>query len=181
MQWILRRRSGHARLPRRDLLSETYSQRALADVGIKVEFVQDNHSLSVPQGTLRGLHFQAPPAAQAKLVRVVRGTILDVAVDIRVGSPSFGQHVCCELSAREWNQVYIPEGFAHGFCTLEPDTEVIYKVSDYYAPDSLHAHRIQKFGAGDRLADFRPAALGEGPVPSVAARPAPVLHVQTNN
>ena len=119
----------------RGFFSETYSRRALADAGIKTEFVQDNHSLSVPQGTLRGLHFQAPPAAQAKLVRVVRGMILDVAVDIRVGSPSFGQHVCCELSAREWNQIYIPEGFAHGFCTLEPDTEVIYKVSDYYAPE----------------------------------------------
>lgn len=119
----------------RGFFSETYNRRALADVGIEAEFVQDNHSLSVPQGTLRGLHFQAPPAAQAKLVSVVRGVILDVAVDLRVGSPSFGQHVCCELSAREWNQIYIPQGFAHGFCTLEPDTEVTYKVSDYYAPE----------------------------------------------
>jgi len=119
----------------RGFFSETYNRRALADVGVEEEFVQDNHSLSGPQGTLRGLHFQAPPAAQAKVVRVVRGVILDVAVDIRVGSPSFGQHVCCELSARKWNQIYIPKGFAHGFCTLEPDTEVIYKVSDYYAPE----------------------------------------------
>ncbi len=119
----------------RGFFSETYNRRALADAGVEEEFVQDNHSLSVPQGTLRGLHFQAPPAAQAKLVRVVRGTIFDVAVDIRVGSPSFGEHLCCELSAREWNQIYIPKGFAHGFCTLEPDTEVIYKVSDYYAPE----------------------------------------------
>ena len=119
----------------RGFFSETYNRRALADAGVEEEFVQDNHSLSGPQGTLRGLHFQAPPAAQAKVVRVVRGVILDVAVDIRVGSPSFGQHVCCELSARKWNQIYIPKGFAHGFCTLEPDTEVIYKVSDYYAPE----------------------------------------------
>jgi dTDP-4-dehydrorhamnose 3,5-epimerase len=119
----------------RGFFSETYNRRALAEVGIETEFVQDNHSLSVPQGTLRGLHFQAPPTAQAKLVSVVRGAMLDVAVDLRVGSPSFGQHVCCELSAREWNQIYIPQGFAHGFCTLEPDTEVTYKVSDYYAPE----------------------------------------------
>ena len=119
----------------RGFFSETYNQRALAAAGIEDKFVQDNHSLSVPQGTLRGLHFQAPPVAQAKLIRVVRGAIWDVAVDIRVGSPSFGQHVCCELSARDGNQLYVPQGFAHGFCTLEPSTEVIYKVSDYYAPE----------------------------------------------
>ena len=119
----------------RGFFSETYSRRALAEAGIEDEFVQDNHSLSVPQGTLRGLHFQAPPAAQAKLVRVVRGAILDVAVDIRVGSPSYGRHVSRRLSAKDWNQLYVPQGFAHGFCTLEPDTEVIYKVSGYYAPE----------------------------------------------
>ena len=119
----------------RGFFSETYNRRALADAGVEEEFVQDNHSLSVAQGTLRGLHFQAPPAAQAKLVRVVRGAIFDVAVDIRVGSPSFGQHESWELSAGNGKQIYIPKGFAHGFCTLEPDTEVIYKVSDYYAPE----------------------------------------------
>jgi dTDP-4-dehydrorhamnose 3,5-epimerase len=119
----------------RGFFSETYSRRAMADAGIQGEFVQDNHSLSVPPGTLRGLHFQAPPAAQAKLVRVVRGAILDVAVDIRVGSPTYGRHVRRELSARNREQLYVPEGFAHGFCTLEPDTEVIYKVTDYYAPE----------------------------------------------
>ncbi len=119
----------------RGFFSETYSRRALAEAGIDTEFVQDNHSLSVLQGTLRGLHFQTPPAAQAKLVRVVRGAIVDVAVDIRVGSPSYGRHVSCRLSAEEWNQLYVPVGFAHGFCTLEPDTEVIYKVSAYYAPE----------------------------------------------
>ncbi len=120
---------------KRGFFSETYNRRALAEAGIDTEFVQDNHSLSVPQGTVRGLHFQTPPAVQAKLVRVVRGAILDVAVDIRTGSPSYGRHVSCRLSAEAWNQLFIPEGFAHGFCTLEPDTEVIYKVSGYYAPD----------------------------------------------
>ncbi len=119
----------------RGFFSETYSRRALAEAGIEEEFVQDNHSLSVPQGTLRGLHFQTPPAAQAKLVRVVRGAVLDVAVDIRVGSPSYGQHVSSTLSAKDWNQLYVPQGFAHGFCTLAPDTEVIYKVSGYYAAE----------------------------------------------
>lgn len=118
----------------RGFFSEIYNRRRLAEAGIEGEFVQDNHSLSGPRGTLRGLHFQIPPAAQAKLVRVVRGAILDVAVDIRTGSPSFGKYVSYELSAREWNQIYIPMGFAHGFCTLEPDTEVIYKVSEYYVP-----------------------------------------------
>ena len=97
----------------RGFFSETYSRRALAEAGIDTEFVQDNHSLSVPRGTLRGLHFQAPPAAQAKLVRVARGSILDVAVDLRFGSPSFGQHVRHELSARNRDQLYVPEGFAH--------------------------------------------------------------------
>ncbi len=119
----------------RGFFSETYSRRALAEAGIDTEFVQDNHSLSVPPGTLRGLHFQVPPAAQAKLVRVVRGALFDVAVDLRAGSPSYGRHVSCRLSAEEWNQLYVPVGFAHGFCTLEPDTEVIYKVSGYYAPE----------------------------------------------
>lgn len=118
----------------RGFFSETYSRRALAASGIRREFVQDNHSLSGPRGVVRGLHFQVPPAAQAKLVRVVRGAILDVALDLRAGSPTFGRHVAATVSAADWNQIYVPEGFAHGFCTLEPDTEVEYKVSAYYAP-----------------------------------------------
>ncbi len=118
----------------RGFFSETYSRRALREAGIDLEFVQDNHSLSCPAGTVRGLHFQAPPHAQAKLVRVTRGCVLDVAVDIRVGSPTFGQHVSAELSADNWLAVLVPAGFAHGFVTLEPDTEVCYKVTDYYAP-----------------------------------------------
>jgi dTDP-4-dehydrorhamnose 3,5-epimerase len=118
----------------RGFFSETYSRRALAEVGIDADFVQDNHSLSRTRGVLRGLHFQTEPFAQGKLVRVLRGAIFDVAVDIRRGSPSFGKHVSCVLSAENWSQMWIPAGFAHGFCTLEPDTEVIYKVTAFYAP-----------------------------------------------
>lgn len=120
----------------RGFFSETFNMKALASAGISQTFVQDNHSLSGPTGVVRGLHFQVPPHAQAKLVRVVRGAIFDVAVDIRHGSPTFGQHVTCILSASNWSQLWVPMGFAHGFCTLEPDTEVIYKVTDYYAPES---------------------------------------------
>lgn len=119
----------------RGFFSETYSRRAMSDAGIAIEFVQDNHSLSVEPGTLRGLHFQLPPHAQGKLFRVTQGSAFDVAVDIRVGSPTYGQHVSVVLSAENWTQIWIPAGFAHGYCTLEPNTEVIYKVTDYYAPD----------------------------------------------
>ncbi|HEY0524288.1 MAG TPA: dTDP-4-dehydrorhamnose 3,5-epimerase [Stellaceae bacterium] len=118
----------------RGFLVETYSRRDLLAAGISAEFVQDNQSFSAAKGVVRGLHFQAPPHAQAKLLRVMRGAILDVAVDIRVGSPTFGRHVTAVLSAEETSEIYIPEGFAHGFCTLQPGTEVLYKVSDYYAP-----------------------------------------------
>lgn len=114
---------------------ETYAATDFAALGIGAAFVQDNQSLSAKRGTVRGLHFQVPPRAQAKLVRVLRGSILDVAVDIRRGSPSYGRHVAAVLSAENARQLYIPTGFAHGFCTLEPDTEVAYKVSDTYAPD----------------------------------------------
>lgn len=119
----------------RGFFSETYNRRALAEAGIGVDFVQDNHSLSMQKGTVRGLHFQAPPFAQDKLVRVVRGAVFDVAVDLRRESPTCGRHVSAVLSAAAWNQMLVPAGFAHGFMTIEPDTEVVYKVSDYHAPE----------------------------------------------
>ena len=119
----------------RGFFSEVYNRGTLIKAGIDIEFVQDNHSLSATRGTVRGLHFQTPPFAQDKLVRVVRGAVFDVAVDLRRGSPTYGRHVSVVLSAEAWNQVLVPIGFAHGFMTLEPDTEVIYKVSNYYAPD----------------------------------------------
>lgn len=118
----------------RGFFSETYNKKAFAEIGIDLDFVQDNHSLSPQVGTLRGLHFQGPPFAQDKLVRVVSGRILDVAVDLRANSPTFGQWVAAEISADSWNQILVPVGFAHGICTLEPDTQLIYKVTNYYSP-----------------------------------------------
>ena len=119
----------------RGFFSETYNRRTFADAGIDLTFVQDNHTFSTQSGTLRGLHFQTPPFAQDKLVRVVRGSILDVAVDLRAGSPSYGRHVRAVISAEAWNQILVPVGFAHGLLTLEPDTEVVYKVTALHAPD----------------------------------------------
>ena len=118
----------------RGWFTEIYSEPAFAALGITCRFVQDNHSLSAPAHTLRGLHFQTPPHAQAKLVRCIRGRVFDVAVDVRRGSPTFGQWVGAELSAQNGHQLFIAAGFAHGFLTLEPDCEITYKVSDVYAP-----------------------------------------------
>ena len=118
----------------RGFFSETWNERVLADGGIAARFVQDNHACSGAPGTVRGLHFQLPPMAQDKLIRVVRGAVLDVAVDIRRSSPTFRRHVAVVLSAENWSQLWVPKGFAHGYCTLEPDTEVIYKVTEYYSP-----------------------------------------------
>ena len=123
---------------RRGFFSEVYNRRTLAKIGIDTDFVQDNHSWSALKWTVRGLHFQAPPRVQDKLVRVVRGSIFDVAVDLRRNSPTYGRHVSVVLSAEAWNQVLVPTGFAHGFMTLAPDTEVVYKVSDYFVPDHDH-------------------------------------------
>jgi dTDP-4-dehydrorhamnose 3,5-epimerase len=119
----------------RGFFSETYSKAGLSVLGVNLEFVQDNHSLSVERGVVRGLHFQIPPFAQDKLVRVIRGSIFDVAVDLRRSSRTYGKHVARVISAAEWNQFLVPVGFAHGFCTLEANTEVIYKVTNYYAPE----------------------------------------------
>lgn len=119
----------------RGFFSEVYNKRTLAAAGIDIDFVQDNHSLSAEKGVVRGLHFQVPPFAEDKLVRVVRGSVFDAAVDLRRGSPTYGKHVSVVLSAEEWNQILVPIGFAHGLMTLEPDTEVIYKVSNYYSAE----------------------------------------------
>ena len=119
----------------RGTFMEVFSERDFAALGIAERFVQDNQSRSEAAGTLRGLHFQRPPAAQAKLVRVLRGRVLDVAVDLRAGSPEFGRHVAVELAAGDGRMLYIPAGFAHGFVTREPGTEVAYTASAYYAPE----------------------------------------------
>ncbi|TDX21871.1 dTDP-4-dehydrorhamnose 3,5-epimerase [Rhodovulum visakhapatnamense] len=126
------RRFGDAR----GFFEETWNRRTMAAAGLDHDFVQDNHSLSMQAGTLRGLHFQAPPYAQAKLVRCGRGVLFDVAVDIRKGSPAYGQWVGVELSFENGRQLLIPEGFAHGFATRVPETEITYKCSAFYAPEA---------------------------------------------
>lgn len=139
----------------RGFFSETWNEERWREAGIDFRFVQDNHSLSSSRGVLRGLHFQAPPFAQAKLVRVTRGSVFDVAVDIRPGSPSYRRWAATLLSAAEWNQLLIPEGFAHAFLTLEPDTEVQYKVTRPYSAEH------------DRAIRFDDPAIGiEWPIPA---------------
>lgn len=139
----------------RGFFSETYKVSALAEAGINLSFVQDNHSFSAAKSVVRGLHYQLPPFAQDKLVRVVRGAILDVAVDIRKSSPTFGKWVALEVSAEKWNQILVPKGFAHGFMTLVENTEVIYKVTDYYSSEH------------DRSIRFDDPAIGiEWPLPT---------------
>ncbi|HSU06237.1 MAG TPA: dTDP-4-dehydrorhamnose 3,5-epimerase [Acetobacteraceae bacterium] len=120
----------------RGFFSETWTQRRYAELGIPGPFVQDNHSLSAERGVVRGLHLQIAPHVQGKLVRVVRGAIWDVAVDVRHGSSDFGRHVGAVLSAENWQQLWIPGGFLHGYCTLEPNTEVIYKVTADYSRET---------------------------------------------
>lgn len=119
----------------RGFFSEIYNGAEWRRAGFDLDFVQDNHSLSTTVGTIRGLHFQTSPCAQDKLVRVTRGSILDVTVDLRRSSPTFGHHVALELSASNWRQLLVPIGFAHGYCTLEPDTEVLYKVTKHYSAE----------------------------------------------
>ncbi len=120
----------------RGYFTETFNTRTCQSLGISGVFVQDNESLSAELGTIRGLHFQTAPSAQGKIVRIVQGAVLDVAVDLRVGSATFGDHVAVRLDGEVGNQLWIPPGFAHGFCTLEPDTLMAYKVTAYYDPDA---------------------------------------------
>lgn len=126
----------------RGFFSESWNRKKMVDHGIDLEFLQDNHSVSATVNTVRGLHYQSPPHAQDKLVRCGRGALLDVAVDIRKGSPTYGEWVGAELSAENGKQLLIPKGFLHGFVTLEPDTEILYKCSDYYAPECDGAIRF---------------------------------------
>jgi len=137
----------------RGYFGETYSRRHYKELGVDAEFVQDNHSLSHAIGTVRGLHFQSPSASQGKLVRCGRGAIFDVAVDIRRGSPTYGDWAGYKLTANNGHQLYIPVGFAHGFMSLEPYSEIIYKCTDYYAPETEGAVRWDSCGIDWPLSD----------------------------
>ncbi|MBT8154504.1 dTDP-4-dehydrorhamnose 3,5-epimerase [Epibacterium ulvae] len=130
----------------RGFFSESWNKQRMVDAGIDLEFVQDNHSMSAEVGTIRGLHFQTPPHAQDKLVRCGQGALFDVAVDIRKGSPTYGQWVGVELTAENGKQLLVPKGFLHGFVTRAPMTEIIYKCTDYYAPDCDGAVRWDSCG-----------------------------------
>jgi dTDP-4-dehydrorhamnose 3,5-epimerase len=154
----------------RGWFSETYNARSLSGQGIDIAFVQDNQAFSRAAGTLRGLHFQAPPHAQAKLVHCLRGGIFDVAVDLRNGSPSYGRWVSAELSARNGRQLFVPIGFAHGYVTLEAETEIFYKVSDFYAPDCEGGIRFD-----DPLLEISWPLPASGPVISQKDRDLPAL------
>jgi dTDP-4-dehydrorhamnose 3,5-epimerase len=159
----------------RGFFSEVWSSEGWREAGVDVNFVQDNHSFSNRRGVLRGLHYQAPPMEQAKLVRVTRGSVFDVAVDIRTGSPTFGKWVSTILSAERWNQLFIPTGFAHGFLTLDEGSEVVYKVS---APYSADHDRAIRFDDPDIAIDW-PVAVDEMTL-SDKDRAAPLLaEVQT--
>lgn len=154
----------------RGRFSETWSRSALAAAGLDVDFVQDNQSLSRSAGTVRGLHYQAPPFAQAKLVSVIRGAVLDVAVDARRGSRHYGRHVAVELSEANGRQLFVPEGFLHGFITLSPDTYVAYKVTAPYSP--VHDGAI-RWDDADLAIDWGPA--GANPILSDKDRAAPLF------
>ncbi|WDR06492.1 dTDP-4-dehydrorhamnose 3,5-epimerase [Devosia rhodophyticola] len=145
----------------RGFFSETYNHESYSIAGITHEFVQDNHSHSAAKGVVRGLHYQLTPRAQDKLVRVVRGAILDVAVDIRKSSPTFGHWVSLVVSAEKWNQIFVPKGFAHGFVTLEPNTEVIYKVTALYSPEHDRSIRFDDPAIGIHWPDVGEFQLSE--------------------
>lgn len=140
----------------RGFFSESWNKNRMEKAGLDYDFVQDNHSLSSEVGTLRGLHFQSPPHAQAKLVRCGRGRLFDVAVDVRTGSPTYGQWIGEELSFENGKQLLIPAGFLHGFVTREPDTEIVYKCSDYYSPECDGAVHWDSVGIDWDLAGIEP-------------------------
>ena len=154
----------------RGFFSETYNAAALKAHGVDLVFVQDNHSYSVSAGVLRGLHYQLPPFAQDKLVRVTRGAILDVVVDIRRSSPTFGRWEALEVSAEKWNQILVPKGFAHGFVTLVPDTEVLYKVTELYSKEHDRSLRFDDPAIGVEWPSF-----AEGYILSDKDKAAPLL------
>lgn len=163
----------------RGFFSESWNRARMETAGIKIDFVQDNHSLSQAAGTVRGLHFQVPPQAQTKLVRCGRGALLDVAVDIRRGSPSYGHWVGVELSAENGRQLLIPAGFAHGFVTRAPETEIIYKCSDYYAPDCDRALQFDDPEIGIAWGVSRDAATlsdKDAAAPALAALESPFVY-----
>lgn len=145
----------------RGFFSESWNRKTLQGQGIDIDFVQDNHSLSATVNTVRGLHFQSPPHAQAKLVRCGRGVLFDVAVDVRRGSPTYGHWFGIELSAENGKQLLVPAGFLHGFATRAPDTEIIYKCSDYYAPDCDGAVRFDDPAIGIDWGLSGPAILSD--------------------
>lgn len=157
----------------RGFFSESWNRRCLAAHGLDLDFVQDNHSFSVIVGTLRGLHFQAPPCAQDKLVRCGRGRLFDVAVDIRKGSPTYGQWVGAELSAENGKQLLVPAGFLHGFVTREPDTEILYKCTDYYAPECDGAVRWDSCGIDWGLDEEPILSEKDAAAPTLAAFESP--------
>ena len=163
----------------RGFFSESWNQKRMADAGFDIAFVQDNHSLSTETGTLRGLHFQAPPHAQAKLVRCGRGRFLDVIVDIRKGSPTYGAWTGVDLSFENGLQVLIPEGFLHGFVTREPMTEIIYKCSDYYAPEADGAVHWQSCGIDWELDGEPVLSAKDAAAPSLSEFDSPFTYGDT--
>jgi len=161
----------------RGFFSESWNKQRMEEHGIVIDFVQDNHSLSAQVGTVRGLHFQSPPHAQDKLVRCGRGRLIDVAVDVRKGSPTYGQWVGVELSCENGKQLLVPKGFLHAFMTLGPDTEIIYKCSDYYAPECDGAVRWDSCGIGWPLEIIEPVLSDKDKIaPTLAEFDSPFIY-----
>lgn len=164
----------------RGYFEESWNRQNFQKVGLDTDFVQDNHSMSIEAGTLRGLHFQAPPRAQDKLVRCTRGAIFDVAVDIRHGSATYGEWVGIDLTPANGRQLFIPKGFLHGFVTLEPHTEVQYKCSDYYAPDCDGSVRWDSAGIGWPLKGNPILSTKDAAAIDFAEFQSPFLHGETS-